>query len=502
MKIVIVEDERKSLMGLTALAGQLEERWTIAGTVENGEEGNGLIGACQPDVVITDVMMEPMNGLEMMEAVREREIECKFIVLSGYADFKFAQKAIQLGSVDYLLKPVTRKTLREVLERVEQKIREEKHQIRPSTFSVQELWERLYSVSGDASEGYLQELETRMTPHRGICLLMLKGDTGFTASEEKKWFEIIKYYLSGMVFYFFSGDRHRLFFVVETEDRGTLEGRLGEALGRGKRIFHKPVAAVSYCLGELREFYRALKVMEDNSNWALTVLDMDIISEESLKTVKCNKFIYPMEIEREIIQHIGILDMDAVRGSLSMFERYLKTHTYHYADIREAMLCMTVSILYEIRKTSYGIYEEISHLNVLDWVKSRITTDTYATMMMNILGEFKRYKDNVRYCNNAVINEVIYIIEKEYRNNILLEEMARRFNITPEYLSTLFVRELGIKYTAYCTQVKIEHAKNLLRNGDMKIYEVAEQSGYSDVKYFCKVFKKYTGKSPKEYIHM
>ena len=70
-----------------------------------------------------------------------------------------------------------------------------------------------------------------------------------------------------------------------------------------------------------------------------------------------------------------------------------------------------------------------------------------------------------------------------------MEEMARRFNITPEYLSTLFVRELGIKYTAYCTQVKIEHAKKLLRNSDMKIYEVAEQSGYMDVKYFCRCLR-------------
>ena len=130
MKIIIVEDERKSLMGLTALIGQLEERWDIVGTAGNGEEGVRLIAREQPDVVITDVMMEQMDGLEMMEAIRNQGNECKFIVLSGYADFKFAQKAIQLGSVDYLLKPVTKKTLRAVLERVEQKIREEKYQIR------------------------------------------------------------------------------------------------------------------------------------------------------------------------------------------------------------------------------------------------------------------------------------------------------------------------------------------------------------------------------------
>lgn len=502
MRIVIVEDERKSLMGLTALVGQLEKNWEIVGTAENGEDGIHLIEEIHPDVVITDVMMAQMDGLEMMEEVRKQGNECKFIVLSGFADFKFAQKAIQLGSVDYLLKPVTKKTLKEVLERVEQKLREEKHQIRPSSFSVQELWDRLYSVSEDAAGSYLKELETRITPGRDIYLLMLKGDTGFTASEERKWQEIMRYYLSGTVFYSFSGDRHRLFFIVETEKIEEITGRMAEALKRGKSIFHKPVVAVSYCLGELKNFYRALKVMEDNSNWGLTMIQLDIISEESLKTVKCNKFVYPTEIERDMIQHIGSLDMNAIREDLAVFDQYLKRQIYHYADIREAMLCMTVSILYEIRKSSYGIYEEISHLNVLEWVKTRISTDAYATMMINILSEYRRYKDNVRHCNNAVINEILNIIEKDYRENILVEEMARRFNLTPEYLSTLFVRELGIKYTAYCTQVKVEHAKKLLRNGNLKIYEVAEQSGYSDVKYFCKVFKKYTGKSPKEYIQM
>ena len=81
MKIIIVEDERKSLMGLTALIGQLEERWDIVGTAGNGEEGVRLIAREQPDVVITDVMMEQMDGLEMMEAIRNQGNECKFIVL-------------------------------------------------------------------------------------------------------------------------------------------------------------------------------------------------------------------------------------------------------------------------------------------------------------------------------------------------------------------------------------------------------------------------------------
>ena len=171
---------------------------------------------------------------------------------------------------------------RQVLERVEQKIREEKHPIRPSTFSEQELWERLYSVPEDAAESYLKELESRMAG-RGVYLLMLKGDAGFTVSEETKWKEIMKYYLSGMTFHFFSGGRHKLFFAVESEELTRLEGQIREGLKRGKSLFHKPVVAVSYFLPVLKEFYRALKVMEDNSNWGLSVIQMDCL----LYTSRC-----------------------------------------------------------------------------------------------------------------------------------------------------------------------------------------------------------------------
>ena len=77
--------------------------------------------------------------------------------------------------------------------------------------------------------------------------------------------------------------------------------------------------------------------MEDNSNWGLSVIQMDIVNEENLKTVACSKFIYPMEIERNMICHIADLDMEAVREDLREFEEYLKKQVYHYADIREAM---------------------------------------------------------------------------------------------------------------------------------------------------------------------
>ena len=91
-------------------------------------------------------------------------------------------------------------------------------------------------------------------------------------------------------------------------------------------------------------------------------------------------------------------------------------------------------------------------------------------------------------------------MEQEYQRDLSLEEMAERMKVTPEYLSALFMKELGIKYTTYRTQIRIEAAKELLQDGKLKIYEIAERCGFPDVKYFTKVFKKYTGSSPGEFL--
>ena len=109
----------------------------------------------------------------------------------------------------------------------------------------------------------------------------------------------------------------------------------------------------------------------------------------------------------------------------------------------------------------------------------------------------RRMKEDI---SNYTIKRAINYIREHYKEGISLEDVAGRLGITPEYLSTLFMKELGIKYTTYRAQIRIDVAKRLLSEGKLKIYEVAEASGFPDVKYFTKVFKKYTGVSPGEYI--
>lgn len=115
MKIVVVEDEYMIRSGLCNLIPKLKDSFRVVGSAENGYEGVQLAIRTKPDVIICDIRMKVLDGLEMIRQLRDRKMDCKFIILSGYSDFAYAQKAITLGVYSYLLKPVNSGELMEIL---------------------------------------------------------------------------------------------------------------------------------------------------------------------------------------------------------------------------------------------------------------------------------------------------------------------------------------------------------------------------------------------------
>lgn len=129
MKILLVEDEQKTLMGIAKLIMDMPAEYELAGQARSGEEGLQKAIALHPDLIITDIQMSKMSGLDMIQELKERKLECRYIILSGYAEFSYARRAITLGSLDYLLKPVTRQTLKEALDQVRKVMEEEERKI-------------------------------------------------------------------------------------------------------------------------------------------------------------------------------------------------------------------------------------------------------------------------------------------------------------------------------------------------------------------------------------
>lgn len=507
MRIIVVEDELKSLTGITALIVQIKSSYEVVGKARNGKEGAALIKQLLPELVITDITMPEMNGLEMIRELKSKDVSCQYIILSGYADFQFAQEAIKLGSVDYLLKPITQESLEASLERVEEMIRREreKNLLLPSAHTDAELFRQLMSLPAQSSGGFLDELQSRLSGQHFFVLLLIKADTSIVPGDKASVLEIARCRLLAehvqSIAYPDAPDRNM--FLLSFSDRTY---PVKEVLTEIQDVcFEKTKLELVFSyqvFDSLHKIDNAREKVIQNSNWNICFAQPVVLGEDMLEAMICQKFIYPADIERAIIGKINAGQMDEIKEDLEQFEKCLHAKVYPYEDIREAMLCLTAAILYAIRKASYGIYEEISHLHVLEWVKRCLFTTAYPTMIMNILRQFKLYRENISRCKNPIISKVLIIIDEEYRTDLSLEGIAERLNITPEYLSTLFSRELGINFTSYLNQYRIESAKRILAAGSHRIYEVAPACGYSDVRYFCKVFKKYTGMPPGEYVRL
>lgn len=176
MKILIVEDEIKTLNGIEFLINQMKKDWFIVGKAKNGEEGIRLALEEEPDVIISDIRMNGMTGLEMIRELHKRRFSGKYIILSGYAEFQYAREAMLLGSIDYLLKPVTGDNLRQVLEKAETIIKDEATKINVGELTNFQLLERALYMPQFESSKFYQEFKNRLAGHNKIYLLLVKGE--------------------------------------------------------------------------------------------------------------------------------------------------------------------------------------------------------------------------------------------------------------------------------------------------------------------------------------
>ncbi|WMC91442.1 response regulator [Kineothrix sp. MB12-C1] len=500
MKILIVEDELKTLHGVAGLIMEIPGDYEVVGMARSGEKGIELAREMNPDIIITDIRMGGMSGLEMIKELNSSKVQSRYIILSGYAEFQYAREAITLGSMDYLLKPITKELLEESLKKVKNAIEEEALKIQTSTMDGDVILERALFMSGFAESKFEQELRKRLEGKNLNYLLLLRGENRIVQSDMEAVLQEIRGVMPSLHIWSCKENGNKENYILIQELEREALPILDEMVRKCRQHINPYMVFVGSYFQDVREIQECRERMQDMSNWNLTIVNPAVITEDKIKEVTTQKFSYPSDLERDIIACINEGKIQEIENHLTAFLEYLRKKTYAYGDLREALICMTAAILYAIRKASYGLYENISSLNILEWVKDILFLENYPRIIMNVMLQYEQYSKKLKSGNHPIINKVLQILEKEYQNELQLEDMAQRMNVTPEYLSSLFMKELGIKYTTYRAQIRIDVAKRLLQEGKLKIYEVAEESGFPDVKYFTKVFKKYTGTSPGEYV--
>ena len=534
IKIFLVEDEIAIRKGIKNSIDWGKEGYEFVGEAGDGELAYPMILKTKPDILITDIKMPFMDGLQLSKLVRKELPATKILILSGYDEFEYAKEAIKLQVAEYLLKPISSAKLLDVLAQVKEVIRqeqEEKELIKKYREDMKENRElekeRFLNQIITQNLSLAQILETGESlgmdlsaPLYNILLLKITENGG--KQETYAEIESALDTLSG-VFSFRRGVDEWLF-LLTADDAEKMERRIESCRKTVRQITEKTDPPVEYfgALGNpverLREIKNSLKEAEKKFafqylkkwNQILEIPVRDVGSSENPQTEKkeneellissvqvdklnhkiIENFIHT-GLRREVSNFVDDYFMSLGEKSVQslMFRQYVAMDFYLAA----------VAFLERLGFSSKELVERCGDLKEMEQVIQTIEqTKEYIKKVLDATLECRESVSRKRY--GDLLKEAVSYIEHHYEEeDISLNQVAASVNISPSHFSTIFSKEMGETFIEYLTNVRMERAKQLLRSSTMKTAEIAYAVGYKDAHYFSYLFKKVQKCTPREF---
>lgn len=415
LNMLIVDDEYLVRMGVRNTIDWENYGIEIIDEAEDGAMGLELALKYNPDIILTDIRMPYMDGLEFMSKIRESGIESSIIVLSGYDEFDYVRKAMHNGAYDYILKPIDNQQLIATVQKVAQRIKEDKSKKQYFSKLQEELSTIKRQFIRDLVLGNINDKEHVLEK---IKFLDLPIDTDNISA-----------------------------IVIKIENVESLLNELTQSeLGELKDEMLKNIANL------LLLHTRFIGVVVDMSldEWVILIHSkkVDDITEKAIND-RCIELLNKVKKELPFIITIGIGSQ--CNEIIDIHDQYIKV------------------------KETVGD-------NALP------NTSTVVKVGESLLGYRREVKEAICYINEY------------YGSDITIEALANKLFISSSYLMHIFKQEVGKTFNEYLIDVRIQKAKELLKDPRYKIYEVCQKVGYNDPKYFSQIFKKVVGISPSEFV--
>ncbi|MCR5432348.1 MAG: response regulator [Lachnospiraceae bacterium] len=518
LNVLLVDDEPVILEGLSMMIDWEQEGMKIIGTATDGLEAFRMIRELSPDIVITDIKMPRMSGLEMLERVRERgNGQICFIVLTGFDDFSYIRRALKLEAIDYLLKPVEKKELLSALKKAAS-VCEEIDRSKKTDNDLQKeiLFHNLISLingkSDNTSINNVKQYLGKLTGVRYISIELGENSekvVNATVDEkrnmQKKMYSVCIDYAEDEYRVLFDvslrGSSYDVGFIYSDEllKEGVTEQEyfagfrkmLGERLGfpvvfiPGRKVdglADISISCKSVAMADsLREWgnYRDADEakLESFINSGLSIDKKDV--DELVRSVTRNR-------KDEIIKQATVL-VESFQGMENRFISMIIDY-----------------LIFELIGTARELDSQIDQEEVLkyisDSVYEEIELKSDSENLSKILVDYAEYLDELRSSNSAgILKSIEDDIRENYKENLTLKELGTKYYINASYLGQLFKAKYGTSFKSFLHHIRIEKAEELLINTDMKMYSIAEEVGYKDTDYFIDHFIAEKGCTPSKY---
>lgn len=532
LKIFLVEDEFVMREGIKNNIDWTAEGFLFCGEASDGEIAYKLIQSKQPDIIITDIKMPFMNGLELSRLIRNELPQSKIIILSGHEEFSYAQEAIKIGVAEYLLKPIKSSELIKVVKRVSKQIIHERQE--------KENFER-YKREMEENETYIKRrlFDEMIEGTLSTAEILERGkELGFEMSAQYYQIALLKYDFKGenegysnellgldhMLNSINSRYKNIIFFdraiegtalIIKEDSLEKLELTRNQYIEEIKTVFSQ-YPEVGYFGGIGIPVSRLSRLYESYKSAALAFARRFILDKNAIiRGDELAELIYESGDTSINTLEIGNLDIKKAEvflrsgeaNEISFFvEEFLKSigrasqrsilfKQYIFMNIYFTVL----SFLKEIGKPD--ILTEESFNGVDEMKEVLIDFDKVKTYMIRIFTIAIEQRDILRTkrYHRMIEKAKEYINEHYTDSNISLNEVAAYVNISPSHFSTVFSRETGSSFIRYLTDLRMNKARELLKCSDLRCSEISMEIGYKDPHYFSYLFKKEQNCTPLQY---
>ncbi|MGN7938969.1 response regulator transcription factor [Virgibacillus sp. 6R] len=498
-KVIIVDDEPMIRKGLRAIIPWNELGFEVVDIAKNGRDGYEKYQQHSPNLMIVDIKMPEMNGITLLEKIREENESIHFIILSGYAEFDYAKKAIGCKCDGFLLKPLDEEELITHLKGIFQKLQNEKqlyHLLNEDKGKMREEFMRklVHSKHSDIGEDvkrladyYQVSSDTYQTAILTINDEEISAKVKSIVEASKRGFVIEKSEYLILLFLedFLSKHRtnisfHQLILLIKEQQ---LYAAIGDAVNRIEDIPHSYQSALA--IFERKFFYPKGKLLSSKELKATFQ-----VNDEQGTKISIDSY-----VER-LYYSMDIVNMTACEKITNELFEELSHHDNSELDVKKIIFHIytnTINKLLLANPDLKSLHSFITSAGDLFEMQSIPCIKQY---FLKQIQQILSMLDNGE--TDVTLKKLIDLIHKEYNQSLRLETLADVFNYNSAYLGKLFKNYTGEYFNTYLDKVRIENGKKLLEKG-YKVYEVAEKVGYANVDYFHRKFKKYVGVSPSSF---
>ncbi|MCT8137106.1 response regulator transcription factor [Anaerobacillus sp. CMMVII] len=516
-KVLLVDDEVFVRKGLMSLIDWEKYGFEIGWEAENGEDAFNIIQEEKPDLVITDVRMPVVDGLSLIKKVRELDNnETKFIIVSGYNDFSYAQQAVRYKVLDFVLKPIDQDELEETLEKLAKTLNQEKTETTEKQRGrIEQAFAQLIEGAFDESEvnDLAELLHITNEEYFYYALVEVNNIAEVTDVTDVSLDHlrvaipevIIKMSGSSQDTPLYEQSDFALGMVIPNGLLKKYNGDVTKFASQCKKNLSQTTNhAITICIGQKVNRLEDLKMSYETANhvrsYKYILTDEAPINYENIKDIDVNY----NELDSKIyISLMEMIEENNVAGIKKIVEDiFLEFQTKRFAPR---------SVKTSINRCIHGMIQTINNMegdeknistlqSMISWGERNLTLkeliETFTTFILECSAIIQNLrKDNMK----GDIYKIKTYIENNYHQNISLKSIANKYYMNPVYMGQLFKKTFGVYFKEFLLKIRIDEAKKLLRQTDMRVYEVADKIGFGSTDYFVTQFEKINKMTPTEY---